>query len=428
MNDKRPFIILGITALIILCFFIYFRGGGQQYSWVEDYKEKSTDPYGTAILHELLEDYFPNKDLVDLKKSIYKEIPLATNDTTDNYLFIGEALYLDTNNIDALLQFVEKGNIAFISSKTIPYDLMFHLYYEECNYNYWEDYDAHSDSMSVLNFLNPSLRKEQPYEYRFLNKNLPRNYRWQYIDSAYFCDEPYSFAEVGANHLGQINFAKKAYGKGTFYLHTTPLVFTNIQLLDQTGLDYVERALSHLHPGNIYWDTFSRTAENIGRRRNQRAGHGGSRGLTAESPLKYILQQDSLAWAWYLFLALALVYLLFRAKRRQRVIPVLPENSNTSLEFISTIGRLYFIQNDHRELSLQKMKLFLGYVRDRYHLPTKDLTDTFAARLSAKSEIPLSVIQTIVKYYTNIKTSNVISEQTMIDFHLEMDKFYKHCK
>ena len=427
MTDKRPFIILGITALIVLFFFVYFSSGGRSYSWIENYKEESKEPYGTSIIHELLEDYFPEKNLVDLHKSITKEIPLNQDEVDNNYIFIGQALYLDTANVNSLLQFVEQGNTAFISSKTIPYDLMFHLYYEECNYNYWEDYESYSDSMSVLNFLHPSLQQEQGYEYRFLFKNLPRNYRWQYIDSVYFCEQEYSFAKVGTNHLGHVNFAKKKYGKGTFYLHTTPLVFTNIQMLDKLGLAYVEAVLSHLQEGDIYWDKFSRTAENIGRRRNQRAGQG-TRGLIAESPLKYILQQNSLAWAWYLFLALALVYLLFRAKRRQRIIPVKPANTNTSMEFISTIGRLYFIQNDHKKLSIQKMKLFLSYVREHYNLATKNLDQTFIQKLSAKSEIPETVLSQIVRYYTNIKSSNSVSEQTLIDFHLEMDKFYKHCK
>ena len=74
------------------------------------------------------------------------------------------------------------------------------------------------------------------------------------------------------------------------------------------------------------------------------------------------------------------------------------------------------------------MTLFLAFIRDRYHLSTKDKDNDLFERLTAKSEIPRSVIDQIFLYHKNIESSSFVSEQTLVDFHVEMDKFYKHCK
>lgn len=427
MTDRRPYIIFGIAAILILVLFLVFKKGGQRFNWKETYEEKSKDPYGTFVLHELLKEYFPSEELIVVEENFKDELPIQA-DAQSNYVFVGEALFLDTSDVTHLLDYVEAGNTAFISSKTIPYDLMFYLYYEECNGYYWDDYSEFADTMGVVNLLHSSLMDPKPYEYKYVFKNKIENYRWQFIDTVFFCEDDYSFTKLGYVNDVHINFARKTYGKGAFYLHTNPITLSNIQLLDETGYTYASKLFTHLEEGPIYWDSYSRTAESVGKRRNQIASGNSARNLASGGPLQFILSQESLAWAWYLTLALGLLYLLFRAKRRQRIIPVAEENKNTSLEFISTIGSLYFLQNDHRKLALQKMKLFLSFVRNHYNMTTGTLDEEFKNRLAAKSEIPRTLIDQILLFYENIKSSTFVSEKTLIDFHLEMDKFYKNCK
>lgn len=424
MTNRRPLIIFGLAAIVLLICFMIFGKGGNRYDWSETYQEESKEPYGTYIVHNLLSDYFPNHSLQDIQEGVAKELPDST-DSPANYVFIGEGQYMDTADVTQLLAFVENGNNAFIASKSIPHDLMFYVYYEECNDNYWNDYSSLDDTIVALNLLHRDLEKKSGFEYRFLKRNLIKNYRWQYIDSLYFCDEAFSFVELGAINDQYINFAKINYGAGTFYFHTNPIAFTNLQLLDQQGLAYASKIFSHLSEGPVYWDRYSRVAESISRRRNQMASYNPERELSSEGPLSYILDQPSLTWAWYLLVALGLLYLVFRAKRKQRIIPVYEGNKNTSLEFISTIGTLYFLQNDHKKLCEQKMRLFLSYVRERYHVATKEIDNDFVTNLSIRSEVPEATLNTILKYFKNIESSNFVSENTMVDFHLAMDQFYK---
>jgi len=426
LTDRKPLIIFGIAALLILSFFIYFRSGAATYDWDENYEEVSKEPYGTFIVHELLKKSQKDNQFFEIEESLSSDLNVE-KDSNANYVFIGEALYMDTLDVNTLLQFVEKGNTAFISSKTIPYDLMFYVYYTECNNYYWDDYKAVEDTMARLNMYHPDLETPMGFLYKYLRRAEAQPYNWYYIDSVYFCNEAYSFVELGGLNDSLVNFAKIPYGKGFFYMHTTPIAFTNFQLIDESGLSYANKTFTHLDDGPVYWDNYSRVPEEVGRRRNQSSGMG-NRHVPKDGPLTYILSQPPLAWAWYTALGLTILYFVFGAKRKQRIIPVMEQNKNTSLDFIATIGSLYFQQNDHRKLSVQKMKLFLSFIRERYFLNTTKIDGDFFKRLSAKSEIPMPVIDKIFFIYKNIENATHTSEQVLIDFHLEMDRFYKNCK
>ncbi len=424
MKDRRPFIVFGVAALLLLLFFLFIQKGGRRFNWSETYRTDSSEPYGTMVIHDLLGNYFPEESIETLEESVGESISAET--PIGNYIFIGEAIYLDSASLSNLIQFVQRGGNAFIATKTVPYDLMFHVYDRPCNDQYWDDYFHQTDTVASLNVFHPDLADSLGFDFKYLYYSEVEPYRWHYIDSLFFCDEAYSLVELGGYNEGYINFAKMPFGSGHFYLHTNPIAFTNIQLLDELGLAYSTQVFSHLDSGPIYWDAYSGTTEAVGRRRNQAAGFGEDD--PSQGPLQYVLSQPSLRWAWYIILGLALLYFLFRAKRQQRVIPVLEANANTSLAFIATIGRLYFLQNDHRKLSLQKVRLFRNYIRERYHINFPLEEENFTPKLAARSEVAETLIQKIVLMSTNIKGSSFVSEKTMVEFHQILDRFYKTCK
>lgn len=421
MNNRRSLLFAGLLLILIgLSALFYSNRKKKGFDWRPTYEATSKDPYGTFVIASLLKNYFPGKGFNTLQDSIKGALPLESTDA--NYVFVGEALFMDSLEMQLLLEFVENGNTAFISSRTIPYDLLFYIY-EECEENTWEDYAIIIDSSVQLNLEEPVLKTKKDFPYEFIHRGRLRNYDWSYIDKSYFCEEAFSLQALGSLNDSLINFAKVRYGEGTFYLHTTPLAFSNIAMLDSLHLAYANRVFSYLPPGRIYWDEYSKTSDEIGRRRNN-----SSRALSKESPLQYVLSQPPLAWAWYLLLAIGLLYLLFRTKRRQRVIPVLEPNVNTSLAFVSTIGRLYFLQNSHKKLALQKMKLLLNFVRERYRLRGSETEAEFIQKLTAKSEVPRTLIDKIWLMYANISRSNLVTENTLIEFHQLMEEFYKKAK
>ncbi|MBK9338596.1 MAG: DUF4350 domain-containing protein [Lewinellaceae bacterium] len=396
-------------------------------SWVENaYGERNDQPYGTQALHRLLEGYFPGKKLVDVREDLPKNLPLDSTGRS-NYVFVGEGLYLDSLSTEHLLAFVRAGNTALLSSKTIPFDLMFHLYYEECPDAEWSDYAKETRSEMAVSLTAPWFGSAVPLHYA--RQNQVQAYAWSYIESDFFCknlpQRPLGFLEDSL-----VNFAVFPCGEGRFLLHTTPIAFSNYHLLRTEARHYAQGVLAYLPEGNIYWDAYSRVPEMVSRQRNQ--GRDSSRQLPSEHPLAYILQQPPLAWAWYLLVALAAVFLFFRARRRQRVIPVLGKNENSSYEFISTIANLHFREKNYQNLCVQTMRLFLAQVRERYGMVAQLDADTlkprieatFDERLAQVSGVPLQQVRDIFFRYT-AAVQYEPTEDMMVQLHLAVEAFWK---
>lgn len=434
-NRTPIFLALIAIALIGAMFYFVYESNKPKFDWEESswkkkgYDEKNEQPYGTRIVHRLLENHFDGRKLVDIQKDVAKELPFDSISTGNNYVFIGEAMYLDSAGTKRLLDFVAAGNTAFISSKTIPFDLMTFVYFDECEAAPWNDYGMFEDSQAHFSLRTPSLQ-DSSTKYFYAWQNKPRTYHWHYIEFYHFCD---SLPQHPLGYLNKdwVNFAAFPHGKGRFLLHTNPIAFSNFSLLRPETRPYAAGIFTHLSDGDIYWDAVSRVPEEVGRRRNGSS----NRSLAEEHPLTYILKQPALAWAWYLIAAMSITWLVFRAKRRQRIIPVLPKNENSSYEFISTIAYLHFREKNYAGLSAQGMRHFLAQLRERYALvapmdaetglPRTD--DDFFRKLSALSEVPEMECRRVFGLHANLVNYEP-TEEMALDLHLAMEAFLKAAK
>jgi len=437
MQKNRTPILLALAAIALIgaMFYYVYESNNPKFDWEEGswkkkgYDEKNEHPYGTRIAHRLLENYFEGRRLVDIQKDVTKELMVDSASTGHNYVFVGEAMYMDSAGTKRLLDFVAAGNTAFISSKTIPFDLMTFVYLDECEESPWNDYGMFKDSAAYFSLRTPSL-PDTSTSFFFAQQNKPTTYQWHYIESYHFCD---SLTQHPLGYLNKdwVNFAEFPHGKGRFLLHTNPIAFSNFSLLRSETRPYAAGVFSQLSEGDIYWDAVSRVPEEVGRRRNGSS----NRSLAEEHPLTYILKQPALAWAWYLIAALAITWLVFRAKRRQRVIPVLPKNENSSYEFISTIAHLHFREKNYAGLSAQGMRHFLTQLRERYGLvapldPESGLPRTdgdFFRKLSALSEVPEMEARRVFGLHANTINYEP-TEEMAVDLHLAMEAFLKTAK
>jgi hypothetical protein len=108
-------------------------------------------------------------------------------------------------------------------------------------------------------------------------------------------------------------------------------------------------------------------------------------------------------------------------------------NRNTSLEFINTIGLLYFQQQDHKVIFEKIMQLFKAHLRRRYGLMLKDedLQEEDKIRLTVKrTDINESIIRNIFSNYLELKSKLnryhvEMSAETLNNFYQLVDNFYK---
>ena len=426
-SNRIPLLVAFFAVILLAAVFYYtYESGKKHFIWTDSwarhgYNEKSEQPYGTLVFHRLLESVFPGRQCTDIRNNIKTELPSDPSGGSV-YVFVGETLYLDSIAAAQLTDFVAAGNTAFIASKNTVHALMPYLYGDPgCNDWSWDEYASFEDSSVSMTLRAPLDSAAGGATFHFAVQNKPESYAWQYIETGFFCDSMPHFP-IGYVNDTLINFAAFPFGKGRFLLHTNPLVFTNYHLLRPGTRRYVASALSWIPEGNIYWDAASRIGETSGP-------------SETENPLLYILQQPALAWAWYLLLGLAFTWLVFRAKRRQRIIPVLPKNENSSYEFIGTIANLHFREKNYRGLCVQNTRLFLAQVRERYCIPASldpenlmpRVDDAFFRRLSAVSETPEYLSRNVFNQYSATVQFEP-TEEMMVDLHLAMEDFWRKAK
>ena len=406
-----------IASFVLLIFFLsQLNFSGNRIYWYDFYRHHEREPYDLLVINELLKDYFPGKKFSESERPVKEWLPV---DSTRNscYLFIGHTLFLSYDDQLRLYEFVRKGNEAFIASNEFPYELV-NFFFEMEDYYDDSEMDAVIDSIVSMNFLHPQLRKSSGYEFPYVFNWDKHLNRWNYFIDSLLDRGSMPVVRLGTIDEVAVNFIKIPYGKGAFYLYTNPIVFTNYQLKEESHVVYAENIFSHLRPADIYWDEFSKIPQ---------YSYGADVGGT-NTPLRYILSQPALKWAWYILLAVAALFLIFKTKRTQQIIPVLEQNTNTSLEYIQTVARLYKLQNDHKSLALQKMKLLLGFIRHRYGLQIKSLDEEWMRKLSEKSQVSESRLRKILEEYKTITNMDDITPEQLEEFHHQLDIFYRQCK
>jgi hypothetical protein len=443
MPNRNFWLVVAAALLLLIGVFVWLGqlGDRPKFDWQEStwgkkaYSEMNDQPYGTQVFRQLLDGYFEGQTLTTLSTNVQSSLPIDSSGSVQaTYVFVGEGLYLDSLDTEHLKHFVSKGHTALIVSKTIPFDLMSYIYFQECDYDLgWDDYQQHDDSTVTASLLAYPKPDGQPTTapLRYAVQNQQRPYRWSYLPDHVFCPELPQRA-LGELNDTMVNFARFPFGKGSFLLHTTPIAFSNYQLTQATTRPYVEGVLAHLPRGPVYWDAFSRVPEEVARRRNDPQHRDP---FSEQHALSFILTQEPLAWAWYLLVGLALLYVVFRARRRQRIVPVLAPNENSSREFIKTIAHLHFRERNHHGISVQAMRLHLAQIRERYGLvssldPRSDLPkadDAYFRRLASVSEVPEQDIRKVFHDFADIARFSA-TEQQMIDFHQSLERFWRVAK
>ena len=150
--------------------------------------------------------------------------------------------------------------------------------------------------------------------------------------------------------------------------------------------------------------------------------------IPRETPFKFILSHEALKWAWYSLLIITLIFVIFRAKRTQRIIPVLKKPENASIEFTKSIGTLYYQQKNHKKLALLKMKLFLEYIRNHYFISTHEVDVALINKITLKSQVDPEVVDSIFKIYQRVEEVESVSDNLLSSLHEKIQYFYQHCK
>jgi hypothetical protein len=366
----------------------------QQYDWTVTLAHDDKDPYGTFALDELMPGIFSEQHIQNSYRTLYEM--KDSLQPKENIVIITSRFSCDKPDTDVLLAHVARGGTALISAQYFWGHLA-----DTLNLGTHDYFFADGDI----------LKKNDSAYLQLANHHLDTAERfWYKRDNIHNCFERFDTTRttvVARNDYGYPVTLRMVWGEGHLILNSTPLVFTNIYLLANNNAGFVSATLSCLPGNDIRWTEFY----HLGRRE-------------AKTPLRFVLTNEPLAWAYYIVIGSILLFMLFEAKRRQRIIPVIKPPANTSLEFVSTIGNLYYQGGDHKNMAEKKINFLLEQIRTRYLLKTTQFNDEFIGALAAKSGHSKEQVEALFRTISFIMSSTMISADQLVDLNEKVEEFY----
>ncbi|MBX3241450.1 MAG: DUF4350 domain-containing protein [Chitinophagaceae bacterium] len=406
MKKVLPYIAGALLLLLLLA--LLFGDRKDKFDHRITLNKKDKIPYGTYVAYNNLQHLFPEADIrVNKKEPGYWDYEVMDYDTTRQVLMIVTRNFnAFSSELTELFNFVSKGNDVFISAYNFSYEAsdFFHIktYSTDIGLPLY-------DFSSVYDTLELSLA-DVPFSSGKNNFKYPgRRY------NSYFTSFDTSMSYVlGRGADNKVNCIKLRAGAGYFILHGAPLAFSNYFLLHKENMDYYNQLLSVLNPEAraVVWDEYYLHKTT-------------SYSAPSPSPLRVLLSQPAFKMALYIALAGVLVYMLLGLKRNQRIFPAIKPPANDSLDFVKTVGRLYYQKGDNRNIAQKMTHFFVEHVHNRYHLTSGDLDEDFVERLSQRSGSPRENVQLIVDYIIFIREGNTLTNQQVGEFYNLLDSYYK---
>ncbi|MEH6512125.1 MAG: DUF4350 domain-containing protein [Maribacter arcticus] len=316
-------------------------------------------------------------------------------------MLINDNIYLDEQETNQILEYVAKGNQVFIATTELRGKLA-----DTLNIEILQEYTIKEDTVNV------------DFTHTDLNKNIYEFERG--VNTAYFT----SLDTLNTEILGHIhfkdntflnneknvkqvkpNFIKTSFGKGSFIINTLPIAFTNYYLLSDKS-SYSANSFSYLHNNLLYWDDYKKSGRKV-----------------ISSPMRFVLNQPALKWSYYLVLCGLLLFVIFKAKREQRIIPVIKPLENSSVEFARTVGSLYHQSKDYTNLNSKKINYFLTYIRNRYYINTTVLNERLVTQLAAKAGKNIEETKSLIDFMLSLKNKPIHTEQDTLNLAQKINTF-----
>ena len=393
------FIVISVVITLAILLDIRYT---KTVDWEETFDEKSNKPYGISIFYKELQNIFKDHKIrtVYHTPSSYlyanSEEGYGEHVAKGNFIIIGNSSYLDKESVSELLYFAENGNTVFISDYYMPKALSDTLKLDV-------DYILNEkDSISKLSFRDGYLKLK--------NTIIDRNEGDFYFSQ--FDRDHYNILGYTEIDSKRVNFLNIPFGDGNIYLHLQPKIFTNYNLLKDNRYEYVEGLLSYIPKDDIYFDSYTKIY----------TSYNGD--VEPKSDLGWFLEQISFKWAWYTALILTLLFIIFNAKRRQRIIKIIKPLQNSTVFFVKTISNLYFETQDHKNLIDKKISYFLEHIRTDLKLDTSQLNEAFIIKLTAKSGKKKEQITQLVNYIKWLKNKDEFAEVNLITLNKHIEAFY----
>lgn len=409
MRKWLPYI-AGAVLMVAFLILLLLHKEPRRFDGHITFNPKDKIPYGTYAAYHLLQHQFP-KATIEINRYAPGTWQTLSPDSAGQVLLIVNNYFNPTESeLDSLTAFAQKGNDIFISclqmNETaclffkVQQEDVFNPFTVKDNYGVINMYDSFAVKLDSDTYTVPL---------QFVYPGVSYNNHFTKYDSLFTYPLGYNVDDNMPNLLA-LNTQK-----GSIFLHTAPITFTNFFVLYNNNHHYYEKLMSLLPADTkkIVWDEYFLLYK------QKNSSNKGHKGL-----LSVLLSHKNFYAAFWLLMILLALYFLTETKRKQRLIPAYSRPANDSLEFVTTIGKLYYEKGDHKNLAEKLTLFFLDYVRNKYKLSTNEINGAFVQRLSLKTGIPAEELDKLIDTLINIRICDRISEQQLLQYHQQLENFY----
>ena len=404
MKKLWPYIItFGVLALIALVIVGASRRMPHRMDERITLKEKDKIPYGTAAARNFCEALFPNTSFASDGKSPGHWETIKNSSGKQAVIMMAGYFNADEYELKQVMKFVEKGNYVFIIANTFSTDVQSAFAFNNSQDNISTLFGVSRDSLRVR--LEPPAFDTDSF-YLYPGKRFESWF--DTIDS--------SHAVVLGSNGTKPNFIRMDYGEGSVFIHTAPLAFSNYFILHKNNIRYFEQVMSVLPSDlqRVVWNDYylSKKINNKDKREPNWLG--------------VLLRYPEFKWGLLTVLFGVLLFVLLGSRRKQRMIPAHTRPKNDSLDFVKTMGRLYYDRRDHQNLARKMGMYFLEHVRSAYKLPTHTLDEAFIEGLQFKSGHSRGDLNEIISFIQYLHNHGSVNENQLIIFHNQLEAFYQN--
>ncbi|SDD56954.1 hypothetical protein [Niabella drilacis] len=404
MKKYLPYI-LGLFLIILLIFIVLKNNetaGKKEISTFVSLRKEDKNPYGTYVAYNGLKRFFPNARFLTGTRGITDDTTLSQEAGNQLFIsFVPQSTFYEYE-LDELMEFIDKGNNVFISCFQLGKEFERFI-------------DARTSTRSLRSYPFADYGPDTMH-LELDSIPLPKAYAASYPGVAlegYFVRTGRSTTRIlGRGYEGRANFIQLKKGKGSLLIHLSPLSFSNYFLLYGNNMEYFNQVFSLIPAGTrtVIWDEYYR---------KRRSGNDDNKGWFGA-----IMKQKAFRSGILLALLLLLIFTLLEMRRRQRFIPHIEPPKNDTLDFVKTMGLLYYEKKDNTNLAHKMSAYFLEHLRSKYHIFSKELDAAFIKEVSDKSGADATLVSTIVYQIKQVYNEGVIADTDLIHLQTNIEKFY----
>ncbi|MEQ9423865.1 MAG: DUF4350 domain-containing protein [Cyclobacteriaceae bacterium] len=359
--------------------------------WRVSLDSRDKIPYGTFVLDQTIESFF-NGSITKTRETLYETLTNSDSTSLTNYLIIAQGFHPDKPEVGEMLQKVKSGSNFLITANRLGDELLDTLgirinYPEDYIESFWLDLSDKRDSTKII-----MKSSDQSFYYAA-----------PFVGFEFKPNDSIDFNVIAENEFGNPVAIRLPYGDGSLVFCGIPMAFSNYYLMKPENISFAEAMLSTLPATDLMWSEYYQ----LGRAESQ-------------SPMRVVLSNISLRWAWFITIGSLLLFMFFEAKRRQRIIPIIRPPRNSSVEFAETVGQLYYQKSDHKNLA-NKMLLHLKERIREQHFVTLELNEDTRKTLVTKCGFELNAVDKLIELSGKIQSANQIDHDTLNELNNTID-------